>query len=229
MRSVMVCTRQIHEHFADERAGMARKGNPAITSRASAAGGGFSRLRTWPFWRTMILYFCIVSVVGHLIEYPYCWLGMTFFGSVDPTSEVLTNPFKPFFVYGVGVVLCCVLLEPFRGLLLRRFSRTSTALLVFYVVSVFIGMAFELTQGFLQNQPVDGVYPLWDVSDYPGNILGQAWIVNDIFIGALITLIVWVVLPWANGLVERLNDAAANRLCAIVVAATAVLTVVTYL
>ena len=208
---------------------MARKGNPAITSRASAAGGGFSRLRTWPFWRTMILYFCIVSVVGHLIEYPYCWLGMTFFGSVDPTSEVLTNPFKPFFVYGVGVVLCCVLLEPFRGLLLRRFSRPSTALLVFYVVSVFIGMVFELTQGFLQNQPVDGVYPLWDVSDYPGNILGQAWIVNDIFIGALITLIVWVVLPWANGLVERLNDAAANRLCAIVVAATAVLTVLTYL
>ena len=208
---------------------MARKGNPAITSRASAAGGGFSRLRTWPFWRAMILYFCIVSVVGHLIEYPYCWLGMTFFGSVDPTSEVLTNPFKPFFVYGVGVVLCCVLLEPFRELLLRRFSRPSAALLVFYVVSVFIGMAFELTQGFLQNQPVDGVYPLWDVSDYPGNILGQAWIVNDIFIGALITLIVWVVLPWANGLVDRLSERTANRLCAIVVVATAILTVLTYL
>ena len=208
---------------------MARKGNPAITSRASAAGGGFSRLRTWPFWRMMILYFCIVSVVGHLIEYPYCWLGMTFFGSVDPTSEVLTNPFKPFFVYGVGVVLCCVLLEPFRELLLRRFSRPSAALLVFYVVSVFIGMAFELTQGFLQNQPVDGVYPLWDVSDYPGNILGQAWIVNDIFIGALITLIVWVVLPWANGLVDRLSERTANRLCAIVVVATAILTVLTYL
>ena len=208
---------------------MARKGNPAITSRASAAGGGFSRLRTWPFWRAMILYFCIVSVVGHLIEYPYCWLGMTFFGSVDPTSEVLTNPFKPFFVYGVGVVLCCVLLEPFRELLLWRFSRPSMALLVFYVVSVFIGMAFELTQGFLQNQPVDGVYPLWDVSDYPGNILGQAWIVNDIFIGALITLIVWVVLPWANGLVDRLSERTANRLCAIVVVATAILTVLTYL
>ena len=208
---------------------MARKGNPAIPSRASAAGGGFSRLRTWPFWRAMILYFCIVSVVGHLIEYPYCWLGMTFFGSVDPTSEVLTNPFKPFFVYGVGVVLCCVLLEPFRELLLRRFSRPSAALLVFYVVSVFIGMAFELTQGFLQNQPVDGVYPLWDVSDYPGNILGQAWIVNDIFIGALITLIVWVVLPWANGLVDRLSERTANCLCAIVVVATAILTVLTYL
>ena len=194
----MVCRHQIRWRFADERAGLAQKGKPTASPRASAAGVGFSRLLTWPFWRTMILYFCIVSVVGHLIEYPYCWLGMTLFGSVDPTSEVLANPFKPFFVYGVGIVLCCVLLEPFRGFLLRRFSRPVVALLVFYVVSVFIGMVFELTQGFLQNQPVDGVYPLWDVSDHPGNILGQAWIVNDIFIGLLITFIVWVVLPWVN-------------------------------
>ena len=208
---------------------MARKGNPAIPSRASAAGGGFSRLRTWPFWRAMILYFCIVSVVGHLIEYPYCWLGMSFFDSVDPESEVLANPFKPFFVYGVGFVLCSIFLEPFREFLSRRLSRPVAALAVFYVVSVFIGMAFELTQGFLQNQPVNGVYPLWDVSDHPGNILGQAWIVNDLLIGALITLIVWVVLPWAHGLAGRLDERAANRLCAIVVVATLVLTIVTYL
>ena len=52
---------------------------------------------------------------------------------------------------------------------------------------------------------------------------------NDLLIGALITLIVWVVLPWANGLIERLNERAANRLCAIVAIVTGVLTVVTYL
>ena len=103
------------------------------------------------------------------------------------------------------------------------------ALLVFYVVSVFIGMAFELTQGFLQNQPVDGVYPLWDVSDHPGNILGQVWIVNDVFIGALITFVVWVVLPWLHGLAMRMDERTANRVCAIVAVATAVLTVATYL
>ncbi len=208
---------------------MKRAGQGEATSPTLAAGAGFARLRTWPFWRRMVLFFCIVSVVGHLIEYPYCWLGMTFFDSVDPESEVLTNPLKPFFVYGVGFVLCSIFLEPFREFLLRRLPRPAAALAVFYVVAVFIGMAFELTQGFLQNQPVDGVYPLWDVSDHPGNILGQAWIVNDLLIGALITLIVWVVLPWAHNLAGRLDERTANRLCAVVVVATAILTIVTYL
>ena len=106
----------------------------------------------------MIIFFCVFSVVGHLVEWPYCWIGMTFFGSVDPTDEVLANPFKPFFVYGIGIVLCCIFLEPFRAFLLKKFGNPWKALAVFYVVSVFLGMVFELTQGFLQNQPVNGVY-----------------------------------------------------------------------
>ena len=177
----------------------------------------------------MILYFCLFSVVGHLVEYPYCWAGMTFFGSVDPDSEVLTNPFKPFFIYGAGVVLCCIVLEPLRDVLKRTFPVRSTALLVFYLISVLIGMAFELTQGFLQNQPVNGVYPLWDVSDHPGNILGQAWIVNDLLIGALITLIVWVVLPLCDKYAGRIPAHTANAACLAVALVTLALTLATYL
>ena len=176
----------------------------------------------------MLLYFCIFSVVGHLVEYPYCWIGMTFFNSVDPASEVLANPFKPFFIYGIGIVLCVIFLEPLRQALLNRMSSPAKAVLVFYLIAVFIGMAFELTQGFLQNQPVNGVYPLWDVSDHPGNILGQAWIVNDLLIGALITLVVWVVLApcyWAS---RRIPYRTSNILCAVIVAATILLTIATY-
>ena len=187
----------------------------------NAAHAGLSRLRTWPFWRTMIIFFCVFSVLGHLIEYPYCWLGMTFFDSVDPTDEVLANPFKPFFVYGIGVVLCCVFLEPLRAYLLKKFDSPVQALGVFYIIS-------ELTQGFLQNQPVNGVYPLWDVSDHPGNILGQAWIVNDIFIGLLITVMVWVVLPPCYRFAQRLENRMANIVCAVVVLGTLALTIVTY-
>ena len=176
----------------------------------------------------MIIFFCVFSVLGHLIEYPYCWLGMTFFDSVDPTDEVLANPFKPFFVYGIGVVLCCVFLEPLRAYLLKKFDSPVQALGVFYIISVLLGMAFELTQGFLQNQPVNGVYPLWDVSDHPGNILGQAWIVNDIFIGLLITVMVWVVLPPCYRFAQRLENRMANIVCAVVVLGTLALTIVTY-
>lgn len=188
----------------------------------------FARLGTWSFWRTMIMAFCLVSVIGHLLEYPYCWIGMQFFGSVDPNSEVLTNPFKPFFVYGIGLVLACIFLEPFRKYLLVRSPTPLRAFAAFYLVSVFIGMAFELTQGFLQNQPVNGVYPLWDVSDHPGNILGQAWIVNDLLIGALITFIVWVVLPPCSWFARRMNPQTANIACGVIVVATAALTIATY-
>jgi uncharacterized membrane protein len=152
---------------------------------------------------------------------------MTFFDSVDPESEVLANPFKPFFVYGIGFTLCCVLLEPLRDVLCEKLPRRR-ALIVFYLISVFIGMAFELTQGFLQNQPVDGVYPLWDVHDHPGNILGQAWIVNDIFIGALITFFTWWMIPWCFRQISKLSPRTANMLCFGVVAATVVLTAMTY-
>lgn len=212
---------------------MARKGAQAGSLPAwltSVGDASFARLLTWPFWRTMVIFFCAFSVIGHLVEWPYCWLGMTLFGSVDPTDEVLANPLKPFFVYGVGIVLCCILLEPFRAFLLKSFHRPLTALLVFYAAAVVIGMDFELVQGFLQNQPdpVTGEYPLWDVSDHPGNILGQAWIVNDILIGALITAVVWVVLPACWRLVGRLDSKAANIVCGVVAAATLALTVATY-
>lgn len=191
---------------------------------------GFSRLFTWRFWRAMISYFCIFSIAGHLVEYPYCWLGMTFFNSVEPDSEVLVNPLKPFFVYGIGIVLCCVFLEPLRKLLIKRHEYALVALLIFYLIAVFLGMLFELGQGYLQNQPdpVTGEYPLWDVSDYPGNILGQAWIVNDLGIGALITLVVWLVLPLCSRLSRRMSVRNANILCAASVLVTLVLTIVTY-
>ena len=188
----------------------------------------FARLKTWPFWRTMIIYFCVFSIVGHMVEYPYCWLGMKFFGTVDPTSEVLANPFKPFFVYGIGIVFCCVLLEPFKSYLHFRIRNPKVAMFVFYVISVFLGMGFELGQGFLQNQPVDGVYPLWDVSTYPGNILGQAWIVNDVLIGLIITVIVWIVLPPCNYYVSHLDADVANLACFLIVVGTAILTFITY-
>ena len=193
------------------------------------ADTSFSRLRTWRFWRTAVTYFCLFSIAGHFVEYPYCWFGMTFLGTVDSTSEVLANPLKPFFVYGIGAVLCCIFLEPLRKLLLKGRSPLA-AFGIFYLLSVILGMGFELAQGFLQNQPdpVTGEYPLWDVTDYPGNILGQAWIVNDIGIGALITVVVWIVLPLVERVSERMDDRTANLICVISVAVTLALTLLTY-
>ena len=159
----------------------------------------FARLKTWPFLRNLIVYFCVFSVVGHLIEWPYCAIGATFFNSVSWTDEVLANPLKPFMVYGFGIVICALLLAPIKDGLMKIHAKTWQALLVFFIMSVFLGMAMELIQGFLQNQPDEfGNYPLWDVHDYPGNILGQAWIVNDIMLGAVFSFATWHIYPMSE-------------------------------
>ncbi len=186
-------------------------------------------IRSWSFWRACIVLFCVFSVIGHaLIEWPYCAFGATFFNTVSWTDDVLAHPFKPYMVYGVGAILCYVILIPFKTFLVKRLKRKWAAIGVFYVLGVFLGMAGELIQGFLQNQPVDGVYPLWDVSQYPGNILGQAWIVNDILLGLVITLATWHIIPKCLIQMEYLTSRQANIFTLVVVGVFAALIVTMY-
>ena len=189
----------------------------------------FRRLTSSRFWYNMLIYFCVFSVVGHTcIEWPYCWFGATFLGTLEPTAEVLTNPFKPFFVYGFAMIFIGIFTDPLKDMLRERCSKTWQALLIFYVLAIFMGMAGELIQGFLQNQPVNGVYPLWDVHDLPGNILGQAWIVNDIGFGAVITLATWVIYPACEKLMSALTGRRARINAIVIVTGFIALCLVTY-
>lgn len=185
--------------------------------------------KTWQFWRNIIVFFCAFSVIGHTcVEFPYCAFGAIFFDSVSWTDDVLANPLKPFLVYGVSFSIIRLTMVPLKEKMLEWFPKKRYALLVFYIISVFVGMAGELIQGFLQNQPVDGVYPLWDVSNYPGNILGQAWIVNDIFLGLLITAATWLIIPYCEQKISKLNERQANINCGIVVLVFVFLCALTY-
>ena len=69
-------------------------------------------------------------------------------------------------------------------------------------------MLGELIMGLLLNQPdpVTGEYPLWDNSYLPGNILKQAWLVNDVLLGAVITLYVWVLYPITVKIVNAIPE-----------------------
>ena len=168
---------------------------------------GMRRLRDWRFWCDMVVYFCVFSVVGHWCEWVYCMFNDCFFGIVDPNSGVWNDPNYPFFVYGVGVVVASILLVPYRALLIKWRQSGIKAGIHFFIVSIFFAMGAELTQGFLQNQPDEyGNYPLWDNSQLPGNILGQAWIVNDVLIAALLFFFVWVAYPIGERLLGRLSD-----------------------
>ena len=189
----------------------------------------FKRLKDWRFWRNMVIYFCVFSVVGHWAEWGYCLFNDHFFGIVDPNSGVWNDINYPFFVYGFGVVIAAIILVPYRAMLIRWRQSGIKAGLHFYLVGVFVAMAMELTQGFLQNQPdANGNYPLWDNSQLPGNILGQAWIVNDVLIAALLFVFCWIVYPLFERLFGKLPDRVMNILTILIVVGMAFLTYYEY-
>lgn len=79
-----------------------------------------ARLKTWAFWRNMAIHFSLCSVVGHWLEIPWCVFCLYAFGIYDPNSMVWVSPFYPFMVYGVGAVVCVILLTPLKDRMLRK-------------------------------------------------------------------------------------------------------------
>ena len=152
----------------------------------------------------MAIAFCVFSVLGHWMEIPYCLFNDWAFGIVDDDSLVFADPMYPFLVYGIAAVAGALFLVPQRDWLIDHYQPMWKAVLRFFLLAVIVSFLAELIMGLLLNQPdpVTGVYPLWDNSQLPGNILGQAWIVNDLLLGSAVTIYIWVLYP---GLVKLVN------------------------
>ena len=147
------------------------------------------------FWRNLAVYFCVFSVAGHWMGIAYCSF-MDLFGIVDEDSLVWADPLYPFLVYGVGVAVCAIVLVPLKERLLARRRTRRGAGAEFYLIAVAACLVMELVMGLLLNQPNElGEYPLWDNSVLPLNVLGQAWLVNDLALGAVAMLYTWAVYP----------------------------------
>lgn len=149
------------------------------------------------FWRCMAITFCVFSVVGHWMEIPYCLFMDWAFQIVDDESLVFADPMYPFLVYGIAAVLCALILIPLREWLIANHPPIRRAVVEFFILAAFSAMAGELIMGWMLNRPdpYTGLYPLWDNSNLPGNVFDQAWIVNDILLGALVTMYVWLLYP----------------------------------
>jgi len=131
------------------------------------------------------------------MEIPYCLFMDWAFGIVDDDSLVFADPMYPFLVYGFAAVGAALVLVPLRDWMRLHRPTFARAVIDFFMLAVIASMLGELIMGWMLNQPdpYTGLYPLWDNSYLPGNIFGQAWIVNDVLLGALVTLYVWVLYP----------------------------------
>lgn len=166
--------------------------------------------RTWAFWRNLAVYFCALSIIGHWLEIAYCTF-MLLFNIYDPNSLVWGDPLYPFMVYGIGATICTLALVPLRKWLIKITGSMQRAGILFLVITIFVCMVMELTMGLLLNQPdAAGVYPLWDNSTLPLNVLGQAWLVNDFFLGLVAMLYTWLVYPVNQRILAKIPDRILN-------------------
>lgn len=157
-------------------------------------------------------------MIGHWLEIPYCTF-MDQFGIVEEDYDVWTDPwYVPYWVYGFGAVVMTLIIEPFKENLLSRRNTVWGAVLESFVFAVLLAMLMELGFGLMINQPDEnGVYPFWDNSQLPLNIFGQAWLVNDIVIGIVAMLYIWVIYPLICDGLKRIGSTAANIIFAIIV------------
>lgn len=171
------------------------------------------------FWRNLAVYFCVFSLVGHFLEIGYCSIMDALFGIVSDNTAVFDDPFFPYLVYGVGVVVCALVLEPLKERLIAKRKTLWGAGLEFFLISVLVFMLMELIMGWMLNRPdpQTGVYPLWDNSQLPFNILKQAWLVNDVGFAAIGMLYTWVVYPLSEKFMNQLPKKVANVSSAVVI------------
>ena len=183
---------------------------------------------SFAFWRNLAVYFCVFSVLGHWMEIVYCSF-MNVFGIVDADSLVWDDPMYPFLVYGVGVVVCALVLMPLKTALVARRATLVSAGIQFFAVTVVVCMLMELAMGFMLNQPnAAGEYPLWTNSAAAVQHPRPGWLVTTSRWRPWPCCTTWIVYPLCQKALGKLPLRVMNLLAAVVVIGFVVLCAVKF-
>lgn len=187
----------------------------------------FFRPRTWAFWRNLIIYFIVFSIVGHWMEAGVCLLikyGLVP-GTYDPTSQIWSDWLYPFPVYGIGFCACALLLYPLKNALIRLTKRTLPSLILSFIANALVCTIIELVMGLLTNADLQ----LWDYSDMFCNFMGQVCLQNALFFGLVATIMTWLVYPALERLFRRIPNEAVNGIFIVSVTGCAMLYALYYI
>ncbi len=170
------------------------------------------RIRTWVFWRDIMMYFIVFSFMGHWAEMLFCYnihLGV-FMGDVDFSEVMLWHQWLfPYCAEGVAVVLIAVLLTPIKQALLKRFNgRLIPALLLSILITAAVCTTIDFTCGMICNQN----YEVWDYRALPFNFMGQVCLQNSTVYTIAATLILWVFYPLMDRGLRRMPRCASDML-----------------
>ena len=156
--------------------------------------------RGWPFYRNLIMYFILFSVIGHWMEMGMCQfiiLGIVQ-GEYDPSNTLLWRDWLyPFPMEGAAVVIIALVLYPFFVWLKKKFPGKKRVLA--YVISFFAGALLCTLIEFSMGLIVNADLQLWDYRDNFCNIMGQVCLQNTTAFGVVAAIITW----WVYPLLER--------------------------
>ena len=170
------------------------------------------RARTWEFWRDLLIYFIVFSVVGHWAEMLFCQLIVAgvFMGGYDPTNAMLWSQWLfPFTAEGAALVAIVVFLHPAsRWLLKKTGGNVVLAVLLSFLLNALVCTSIDFTTGMVANQN----FELWDYRPLPFNFMGQVCLQNSMVYSIAATLIVWVVYPLMDKALHRAPRGVVNAI-----------------
>lgn len=150
--------------------------------------------RSSDFWLRLLIYFFVFSVAGHWMEMGVQVLvvhGLFPGTAAGPDSLTWRDKLNPFFIYGIAVAFCGLVLYPVYLKLKEKMPRIWQA----YAASFFLNMVFcvvaELILGFLFNAD----YSAWDYRDQFMNFHGQICLLYSLCFGVASSAITWFVYP----------------------------------
>ena len=154
----------------------------------------------WPFYRNLIMYFILFSVIGHWMEMGMCQfiiMGLVQ-GEYDASNTLLWRDWLyPFPMEGAAVVIIALVLYPFYLWLKKKFTGKKRWLA--YVISFFAGALLCTLIEFSMGLIVNADLQLWDYRDNFCNIMGQVCLQNTTAFGVVAAIITW----WVYPLMER--------------------------
>ena len=156
--------------------------------------------RGWPFYRNLIMYFILFSVIGHWMEMGMCQfiiMGLVQ-GEYDASNTLLWRDWLyPFPMEVAAVVIIALVLYPFSFRLKKKFTGKKRWLA--YVISFFAGALLCTLIEFSMGLIVNADLQLWDYRDNFCNIMGQVCLQNTTAFGVVAAIITW----WVYPLMER--------------------------
>jgi uncharacterized membrane protein len=157
-------------------------------------------LRTWAFWRDLLIFFLVFSWLGHWLEMLIIALGTLINPELD-VAGIFNHWLEPYHVYGFAAVAIILL---FRAL--PRKVRTNLPAhflintLVCAVIEYLTALAILWRFG----------HRFWDYSDQFLNLNGHICLLNSLFFGVLATLFSFWLYPFLDRHLQRVSGHVRN-------------------